>query len=362
MNSPAPESPFLRAFVSRGFETQTSFGARVPSQGPQGTAAEVAAGERSATFADGAGRSRVFALLGEDRAKYLHGQCTQDVKGAALGSGGASWMLDARGTNLGPLRFTVLPDHLQCSTEPALAAETVARLEKFVITADVRIRLPDPPVPVLRLFGPKSETALIAALGADAAPAAEPESNAACDAFDAHWIVVRQRDAGPGFEIRLFAAPAAASAAAESLVAALERAGATPVGERAYEAVRVLRGTPRFGVDVSAEHLPAESGTLAATVSFTKGCYAGQEVVAKQQYLGRPRKVVVRLRRASGAAAPTAVGAKLSRLDGAEVGALSSCVAAPDGGAVAFATVKPDAAAPDAVLVDADGARWTVVA
>jgi folate-binding protein YgfZ len=329
-------------------------------KGREGTAFEVGRAVMGAAFADGAARSRVFALMGEDRAKYLHGQCTQDVKGTPLGSGGAAWMLDARGTNLGPLRFTVLPDHLQCATEPALAAATVARLDKFVITADVRIRLPDPPVPVLRLFGPQSEAALVAALGADAAPAADPESNAACDAFDAHWIVVRQNDAGPGFEIRLFAAPEAAHAAAESLVAALERAGAAPIGEDAYEAVRVLRGTPRFGVDVSSEHLPAESGTLAATVSFTKGCYAGQEVVAKQQYLGRPRKVVVRLRRASGASAPTAVGTKVSRQDGAEAGAISSCVAAPDGGAVAFATLKPDAAAPETALVDADGARWTV--
>lgn len=62
------------------------------------------------------------------------------------------------------------------------------------------------------------------------------------------------------------------------------------------DALRIVRGEPRFGLDIFADTLPAETGLEARTVSYTKGCYCGQEVVAKQHWLGQPRRRLVHFR------------------------------------------------------------------
>ena len=68
--------------------------------------------------------------------------------------------------------------------------------------------------------------------------------------------------------------------------------GARPISPEALEVLRIEAGRPRFGVDLDENVLPEESGQADRAVSYTKGCYAGQEVVAKQKYLGKPRKLL----------------------------------------------------------------------
>ena len=75
----------------------------------------------------------------------------------------------------------------------------------------------------------------------------------------------------------------------------LERAGAEPVSPEAYETARIEAGLPRFGADITPENFPAESGILDRAVSFSKGCYPGQETVAKMYYRGRPNRTLHRL-------------------------------------------------------------------
>ncbi len=75
----------------------------------------------------------------------------------------------------------------------------------------------------------------------------------------------------------------------------LEQAGAKPIGPEAYETIRVEAGLPRFGVDITPENFPAEAGILDRAVSFSKGCYPGQETVAKMYYRGRPNRTLYRL-------------------------------------------------------------------
>ena len=75
----------------------------------------------------------------------------------------------------------------------------------------------------------------------------------------------------------------------------LEQAGAEPIGPEAYETARVEAGLPRFGADITPENFPAEAGILDRAVSFSKGCYPGQETVAKMYYRGRPNRTLHRL-------------------------------------------------------------------
>lgn len=93
--------------------------------------------------------------------------------------------------------------------------------------------------------------------------------------------------------------------------------------------LRIAAGKAQFGIDIDGTTLPKESGDEPRRVSYTKGCYTGQEVVARQHFLGEPRRV---LRKASWRGGMVAVGSSLSRADGTRVGRLTSCALADDVG------------------------------
>ena len=128
---------------------------------------------------------------------------------------------------------------------------------------------------------------------------------------------------------------------------------------------RIEAGTPLFHVDFGSDNLPHETGILDARVSFRKGCYPGQEVVARMQSLGKPKQVLVALRIAEDAL-PTAGSPVFERgadgEAGSPVGTVTSSTLAPMLGAasVAFAMVRTAHAQPGTVLsVPAEGARAT---
>src|SRR5581483_11480004 len=119
---------------------------------------------------------------------------------------------------------------------------------------------------------------------------------------------------------------------------ALLAAGARPMTEDEAEVLRVERGRPRYGVDLDDTVIPQEAGLNERAVSFTKGCYVGQETVARLHYKGKPNRHLrgIRLR------APAAPGAPL-HLDGREVGRVTSAVVSPTHGPIALAFVRREA-------------------
>jgi tRNA-modifying protein YgfZ len=124
----------------------------------------------------------------------------------------------------------------------------------------------------------------------------------------------------------------------EGLRAALEDAGAVPVSESAAEVLRVERGRPRYGIDLDDSVIPQEAGLNERAVSFTKGCYVGQETVARLYYRGKPNRQLRGLR-LSGAASP---GDELT-FDGRVVGRLASIAESPRLGTIALALVRREA-------------------
>ncbi len=148
-----------------------------------------------------------------------------------------------------------------------------------------------------------------------------------------------------------------ATADRERLRAALLAAGAVEVGPEAVEILRVEAGVPRFGAEMDARTMPAEADIVEDAVSFTKGCYIGQETVARLHYKGRPNR---RLRglRLSGAAAP---GASL-RLGEKEVGTLGGAVVSPAHGPIGLAILRREAEPGTELAVGEDGVTAEVVA
>jgi folate-binding protein YgfZ len=124
--------------------------------------------------------------------------------------------------------------------------------------------------------------------------------------------------------------------------AVLAAAGAVPVSEAAAEVLRVESGRPRYGVDLDDTVIPQEAGINGRAVSFTKGCYVGQETVARLHYRGKPNRHLRGLR----LSAPAPPGAEL-RLGERSVGRLGSVVTSPRLGPIALALVRREAAPGD---------------
>jgi folate-binding protein YgfZ len=141
----------------------------------------------------------------------------------------------------------------------------------------------------------------------------------------------------------------------EAVHDALVRAGAHPVSERAAEIVRVERGRPRYGIDLDDSTIPQEAGLNERAVSFTKGCYVGQETVARLYYRGKPNRHLRGLR----LSAPASSGEEL-KLGERIVGHLGSVALSPTLGPIALALVRREAQ-PGAILAVGSGGTRAIV-
>ena len=142
----------------------------------------------------------------------------------------------------------------------------------------------------------------------------------------------------------------------EALLGAVEARGAMPVPESAVECLRVEHGRPRFGIDLDDTVIPAEAGLNARAISFTKGCYVGQETVARLHYRGKPNRHL----RGLLLSAPADPGAAL-RSGERVVGTLTTVAASPSFGPIALALVRREASPGTTVAVGDAGITGQVV-
>ncbi len=258
---------------------------------------------RSAALVDRSDRGRLL-LTGADRASYLQGLLTNDIK--ALGPGGgcyAAWLTpqgrmiaDLRVFELGEAMLVVLAGHVKDAVRD--------RLEQLVFSEDVQVADLAGTWAGFGLYGPTASRVLAAAMGggqalADHFAALRPFQNERRQ-IDAAWIVVAASDeiGIGGFDLFV------ERAHADALRACVTVAGAIDVAPDAVNVVRVESGVPEFGADMDPDTIPLEAGIEDRAISFTKGCYVGQEVIVRVRDRGQGR-VVRRL-----------VGL---RIDGAEV-------------------------------------------
>ncbi len=144
--------------------------------------------------------------------------------------------------------------------------------------------------------------------------------------------------------------------------AALLAAGAVETSEAVAEIVRVEHGRPRYGIDLDESVMPAEAGIVERAVSFTKGCYVGQETVARLHWKGKPNRHLRGLK----LSAPVAAGAAVTvaGADGAEareVGRVGSAVVSPTAGPIALAILRREVGPGDQVLVGEHAVEAQVV-
>lgn len=282
-------------------------------------------------------------VSGAEAADYLQGQLTQDVEALEPGDGAYAALLDRKGHMQGDMRVLrpgAEPD-LWLDTEPE-ALEAVRRhLAMYKIGRQVEVADLTAERAILALIGPR------AAEVAGSAPL--PEN--ACEAVTVGGAPCLAVGTGAGIDLILPVAER--DRAWEALLAA----GAAEVSPEAVEILRIEAGRPRFGAEMGTETMPAEAGIVEHAVSFTKGCYIGQETVARLHYKGKPNRHLRGLKLSAPACPGEPVG-----LDGKEVGRLGGAAVSPALGPIGLGILRREAEPGATVAVGEDGVTAEVLA
>ena len=296
-------------------------GALVPTRYSD-SKAEYRAARSAAGIFDFSFRAR-FAVRGPDRVSFLHNVLSNDVKSLTPGQGVYATLLDVKGHILADLRVYCEPDLMLVETDFDLLEKTMDTLQRYIIMDDVTLE-------PLRWFGlgvqgPRARALLEKSLESALLPVSE-FGNLHAGSSGLH--LVRASSTGDeGYElwVPLEAGPAKAKTLWESLLADASGLGGLPCGTEALEMLRIEAGIPRYGVDFGEDTLPLEAGLLNA-LSFTKGCYPGQEIVERARSRGHVNWKLVGV--AMDAAVPPARGESLLS-EGRPVGEVTSACYSP---------------------------------
>ncbi len=268
----------------------------------------------------------VLELTGGERKSWLHNISTQHVSELSEGTVTQNLSLDGQGRVEDHWIQTELGDATYLDTESPRGEPLLAYLRKMVFWADVAIEAAD--LAVLSLLGPQlADDRVLGALGLGSLPA----ENTATPLPDGGFV---RRMSGPGIELDLVVPRTQAADWLDRLTAA----GVRRAGVWAYEAHRVVALRPRLGVDTDERTIPHEVGWIGDAVHLDKGCYRGQETVARVHNLGKPPRMLVLLHLDGSTDRPTTGDPVLA--GGRTVGRLGTVVDHVDLGPVALALLK----------------------
>lgn len=253
---------------------------------PAASAAAYDAARHRAAFLDRSHRGRI-AVSGTERRSYLQGLFTNDIVALQPGQGCYTAYLTAQGRMIADLYAYELGDVLLLTMAGAVKDGVMAKLDQFIFSEDVQLGDVSGTFAQIGVVGPDAAAVVSGIVGgvpAETLRAMAEHGNARGEWAGGAAIVTRITDAGePGFDLLVEAAQAGA------LEDALRAAGATELDEATAEAVRVESGIPLFGRDMDEETIPLEAGIEPRAISFTKGCYVGQEVIIRVLHRGHGR-------------------------------------------------------------------------
>lgn len=288
--------------------------------------AEHAALRTAAGVIDLSFRSRL-CLTGADRLRFLNGQVTNNVKDLKPGQGCYAALVTAKGKLQSDLNVYCLADEVLLDFEPGLGAGVAERFEKFIIADDVQIVDVAPHYGLLSVQGPKAGEVL-AKLGLGLAmPEKLMHFVKGSDAMLGE-IYCMNHARGTATGLDLFVPTSAMAAVADKLIAAAKECGGRACGWEALELIRVEAGVPRFGADMDETNLAPEAGIESRAISYSKGCYIGQEVIARIRTYGQVAKSLRGLVLPGDLRELPARGTKLF-LGDREAGFITSAIASP---------------------------------
>jgi folate-binding protein YgfZ len=284
-----------------------------------------------------------LALTGADAKAFLQGQLTNDIERLQAGGGCYAAFLTPKGKMLGDLRVLDAGAELLLDTERSALQALFNMIRRFSIGFQVELRKRTLERGLLSLIGPDAARVT----GVDEVLAGVEHAHLE---VEVDGVPVRAIRTYLGVDVLC------ESERAEQLAEALRGRGAVPVSEPAAEIVRVESGRPRWGAELDESVIPQEAGLNERAVSFTKGCYVGQETVARLHYRGKPNRMLRGLR----AAGSFAAGEEL-RAGERVLGRVGSAVLSPRLGPIGLALVRREGPPGTEVTLAPSGVSATVV-
>jgi folate-binding protein YgfZ len=218
----------------------------------------------------------VIEMTGRDRSRFLHGMCTNDIKKLQPGQGCMAAVVNRQGKMVAEMIVLAAENALLLEMDRANLQATIDHLGRFLVADDVALKISE--AAVVGLWGPRAQTLL----GAKDLPDFGLVMREGV-------VVARNRTIGlEGYHLVL-------PAAKTDEVGRILDHGVRPAGFEAYETLRIETGFPRWGADMDAALLPMEAGLEPIAISYTKGCYIGQEVIQRVKTYSEPPRTLVQL-------------------------------------------------------------------
>ncbi len=265
-------------------------------------------------------------ISGDNAAQFLNGLVSNDVKSLSAGNGTVAAFLTIQGKVLAIARVYRRETSFLLEIEESNREKILRNLSRFVPAGGFHVADLTTRLGVVSIQGPFAEELISLAIGRT--PAGEPFSNIDCEVASSVSFLTRNSRAGcPGFD--LFVPAGDYETVRDYLLKAGASLGARLIGRQAFEAARIDAGIPREPEDVNESRILLEAGFEQA-VSYTKGCYLGQEIIARIHWRGQPARQLKRLIIA--ADQPPSNGAELYADDEKKVGEITSSALIPQVG------------------------------
>lgn len=246
----------------------------------------------SVGIADVSYRGR-YRLTGEDRAKFLHRIISNDVENLSTGQGTYATLLTHRGKIIADLNVYILEDIIGIDTAPETTESLFNELDKYIIADDVEISDLTTDTGAVAVHGPKSLDLVQSVLGMDALADLPERHNRLREAgtlFNNVVVCVRTNTTGE-IGYTLYTAAHGLEVLWEKLMHEGAQFNVQPIGWNALESLRIETGIPRYGTELTDSVIPLEA-ELEHAIDFEKGCYIGQEIVARMKYRGHPNRLL----------------------------------------------------------------------
>jgi len=318
----AVESPLRELHEKAGAKLAVWFDCLLPERFTD-PAAEYHLAREAVALVDTNYRAVVY-FTGPDRVRYLNALLTNNIKDLVEGQGSVSLLLNPQGHILAEVETYALADRFLGVSHAMVRERTVATLDKFIIMDDVTLEDATERTGALSLEGPQAAAVVRTLCGVELEGLADRAHVEAAIGSVPCRIIRRSQSGQTGAE--LIAERNQLTALWQTLLDAIRARGGGPIGYAALNALRLEAGVPWFGYDFDDKHIPHEVALELSHISYTKGCYTGQEIVERVRSRGHVNRRRVGLQ-FSGSAVPEH-GAKL-QADGQEVGYVSSAARSP---------------------------------
>lgn len=229
-----------------------------------------------------------LTLTGEDRAKFLHRLISNDVEGLSVGEGNYATLLTNRGKIIADLRVYFFEEVIYISTAPECTESVFTELDKYIIADDVELSVETDKLSTIAVYGPKSPELVQSVLGITCLTDLPEYHSRNCE-VDNRWVRCVRSDSIGEFGYHLYTEVDALEWLWEKLMA--KKPNVTPIGWDALESLRIEAGTPGYGTELTDSIIPLEA-ELEHAIDFEKGCYIGQEIVARMKYRGHPNRLL----------------------------------------------------------------------